>query len=72
MTTETKRDSLQRPKGRGFSHASIMNMNDEGIINTAIINAEDGDPIHIAREAIKLSKRQARLAAYREPKGGKP
>ena len=24
MTTETKRDSLQRPKGRGFSHASIM------------------------------------------------
>ena len=24
-TTETKRDSLQRPKGRGFSHASIMN-----------------------------------------------
>ena len=25
MTTETKRDSLQRPKGRGFSHASIIN-----------------------------------------------
>ena len=27
MTTETKRDSLQRPKGRGFSHASIMKIN---------------------------------------------